>query len=693
MKTIVNAAPGVVNYGVKDESGRQYSRAPEQYPQHLPKFFIFAKKGPLSEELLVGADRLLMYGDEAFTERSKYFTHQSMVSNIVNAEGNAAMYVRMLPPDAGPRPNLMVYLDVLETAIDDYERNADGSYKTTINGDLIPIGTIGTAHKVKWVVEAFTDSDANDFFGQRGNASVGDQVDGSGNQSTRYPIFELEHSFFGEDGNLAGIRLWGLNTNNTAGLPTKMMAREKAFPFGFSVVRQNTETGTAGAVETIFGEQSITVTFKPEVVDPVTTQRLYFGERAVDAYQNLSDARYARKFGEFGKVKVYQDNIDLLLEKFHAAEVPFITMDSDFTADADDKGLFNFVTGLDSRAVPYHSFIFADDSNSVRFSATTNVYAGGGSDGTLDNDTFNSLVSQYMERYLNPNDELMDLAYHIESHIYDSGFSLDTKYDLINFISQRKDTFVVLSPFQYGEPLLSQGEEISIATSLMARLNLFPESEYFGTRVYRSMITGNSARLRASLNKEKLPSTMEVAKKSAGYMGASNGAWKSGNNFDGHPGSLIEAMYDPTITFVSDDIANRNWDVGLNWISRYDRSSFYFPALKTVYTDDTSVLTSYLTACAILHLHKIVHLTHRTFSGTSGLTPAQFVQRVNDFVSAQVFGKFDNRFIIRPRATFTAMDEIRNFSWTLPVEIYAPGMQTVETAYIVSRRIQDYAGD
>jgi len=227
----------------------------------------------------------------------------------------------------------------------------------------------------------------------------------------------------------------------------------------------------------------------------------------------------------------------------------------------------------------------------------------------------------------------------------------------------------------------------------MARLNLFPESEYFGTRVYRGMIVGNSGRLRSSLNKEKLPMTMEVAQKTARYMGASNGMWKSGENFDGHPGSLIESMYDPTVTFVSDDIANRNWDVGLNWISRYDRSSFYFPAMKTVYTDDTSVLTAYPTACAILYLHKVVHLTHRTFSGTSGLTPAQFVQRVNDFVSAQVLGKFDNRFVIRPRATFTAMDEIRNFSWTLPVEIYAPGMQTVETAYIVSRRIQDYAGD
>ena len=81
-------------------------------------------------------------------------------------------------------------------------------------------------------------------------------------------------------------------------------------------------------------------------------------------------------------------------------------------------------------------------------------------------------------------------------------------------------------------------------------------------------------------------------------------------------------------------------------MTRYDRTSYVFPAIKTVYGDDTSVLTSYLTACAIIQLNKIAHKAHRTFSGISGLTPAQFTKRVNDFVSEQVRGKFDDRFVI-----------------------------------------------
>ena len=138
---------------------------------------------------------------------------------------------------------------------------------------------------------------------------------------------------------------------------------------------------------------------------------------------------------------------------------------------------------------------------------------------------------------------------------------------------------------------------------------------------------------------------------------------------------------------------NRNWDVGLNWVTRYDRTSYVFPAIKTVYGDDTSVLTSYLTACAIIQLNKIAHKAHRTFSGISGLTPAQFTKRVNDFVSEQVRGKFDDRFVIRPRAYFTSLDEVRNYSWTLPIDIWAAGMKTVMTTYVVARRIEDYAGE
>lgn len=692
MKTIVNGAPGVVDYGVQDLSIRPYGRAPEELPQHLPKYFIFAKKGPTTEELLVGNERLLMYGEDTFVERSPYFNHVTEFSNTTNAEGNAAMYVRVVPKDAGPKPTIRVFMDVLPTTVDVYERNADGSIKTDVAGDPVITGTT-PGYRVKFVTEHFTTTDEAKQFGQA-TIMPGDQVDlDTGIQSQRYPIFEKEHSFIGADGNFAGIRLWAQNTKNVSMMPAKLMAREKAYPFNFAVIRKNVATGSAKAVETVMGEQQITVVFKPDVVDPVSLVRLYVGERAISSYQSLEDPRYARKFGEFGQIKVYQENIDLLLGMFQAAEVPFLTSDSDFTANQEDKYLFNFITGTDSNNVPYHSFIFTDSGDSVRFSESTNVYAGGGSDGEMTHEIHAALVSEYMERYTNPNDELNDIAYHVESHIYDSGFPLETKYRLIDFISNRKDTFVVLSPSEYGERPLTPSEEYSVAAALRSRLNLHPESTYFNTPVYRGLIQGSAGRVRGNQIKERYPLTREIAKKSARYMGAGNGTWKNGFNFDGHPGSLIEDQYDLTNPWTPDDVRNRNWDVGLNWVQRFDRTSFFFPCLKTIYGDDTSVLTSYITACAIIQLNKILHKAHRRFSGVSGLTTAQFSKKVNDYISEEVRGRFDDRFIIRPRAHFTSLDEVRNYSWTVPVDIGAPGMKTVMTAYVTARRIEDMGND
>lgn len=689
MKSIINAAPGVVDLGVQDLSTRPYGRAPEELPQHLPKYFIFAKKGPLSEELLAGVERTNMYGVETFAEDSKYFNHQTFHSNGVNAQGNYAMYVRMLPTDAGPKPTLRVYLDVLPTQVDIYERNSDGSIKTDVAGDPTVIGQ-APGHRVKFVVSHYDTVAAAANFGAA-TILPGDQVDaGSGVQSQRYPIFELEHSFFGEDGNFSGIRLWAQNTTNLAQLPTKLIAREKTYPFSLSIIRKNASTGTSKPVETTFGEQQLTVVFKPNVKDPLTLSRLYFGERVINDYQNLTDPKYAKSYGEFGRVKVYQENIDLLLAQFQAAEAPYLDSNSDFTADEGDKYLFNFVTGTDTNNVPYHTYIFNDGPAAVRFSQTTNVFAAGGSDGTMTHEVHAALVSEYMQRYANERDELNDIAYHVESHIYDTGFPLETKYDLINFISNRKDTFVMLTPTEFGQRALTPSEEYSLSAALQSRLALFPESTYFGTEVFRGLIQGCAGKVRNSQIVERMPLTYELGVKSAKYMGAANGAWKNGHNPDGYPGSLIEEQYDLTIPWTPDDVRNRNWDAGLNFVIRYDRSSFVFPAMKTVYGDDTSVLTSYLTACAIIYLNKIAHKAHRTFTGISGLTAAQFTQRVNDFIVEQVKDKFDGRFIIVPRASFTSLDEVRNYSWTLPIDLYAPGMKTVMTTYVVARRIEDY---
>jgi hypothetical protein len=686
---IVNAAPMVVEYGTQDLSTRQPPRVPEAIPQHLPKFYLFTQKGPKAPQLCSGAERDRLFGSASFDYRGKFSNHQTVFANLANAQGNACMIQRLFPTDMGPKSNIIAWLDVLPTTVDLYRRNSDGSiYLDALNQPEV-IGTT-TGHKVKWVfTNRTTVADQTTQFGLA-TISAGDQIDvTAGVQSQRYPMFELEVSSEGEWGNNSGLRLWAPTVKTVSAMPNKMMVAEKAYPYYISVVERADAQSSAAVVPTLFGEQRLMVTLKENVIDPLTDRSMNLNEVFLNSYQNLTDARYPKLFGNFGKLHIYQANLELLLGQFHAAEVAHIDGFSDFTANTADKHLFNIVSGVSSQNVKYHSFTFIDDTSSTRLSEVTNVYAKGGSDGTMNNTVHAALTSAEALRYLNPNDELMDLAYHVESIVYDSGFPLQTKKDLCSIMAVRKDTFVAVGTHTAGERALTQSEEQSVAIALRTHMQMYPESDYFGTPVSRGMIMGCSGVLRNSQYTDRLPMTGEILIKSAKYMGAADGRWKNGFHFDGAPGSVIDNFTDINITWVSASVRNRFWDVGLNWVLTYDRSSYFFPALKTVYDNDTSVLNSYFTAMACAQLNKVANSVWRQFSGVSHLTNTQLASRVNDAVTARVQGKFDGRFVIQPDALFTDMDEVRGFSWTLPIKLYAPSMKTVMTTYVQAYRISD----
>lgn len=685
---IINAAPMVIERGTEDLSTRQLPREPEALPQHLPKFFVFAQKGPTTPQLVGGNERINLFGSKTWDLRSAFATHQTVFANLVNAEGNNAMIQRLIPEDAGPLANVTLWLDVLPTTVDLYQRNSDGSIATDSGGSPIITGT-ADGFKIKWV-KTFraTQADVEDF----GTATIepGDQTDPDTLvQSQRYPIYEFLAANIGAYGNNCGIRMWPLNKKQQLSYPSRMMAEERAFPFYFQAIRRDDALSSPSIVNTIFNDQDVMFVSKTGVIEPTTDQEVFMGSLIPSSYNNTTDLRYPPIFGDVEKVAIYQDNLGVLMQMFYDAEVPFVDQFSDITTDTGDIWLINHLTAMTSEGTPYHAIHLVDTADAIRWSEYTNVFMEGGSDGTMDNATLATLVSAKMQDYLDPANEVQDLAYHVESIIYDSGFPLETKYDLCNFIGVRRDTFVILSTYQVDGSELSSAEEQSVAIALRSRLQNFPESDYFGTPVMRGMVMGRSGKVRNIQYTKPLPLSAEVAIKSARYMGASNGRWKNGFNFDGAPGSIVDNMTDISIKWVPNSVRNRYWDVGLNWVGRYDRRSCFFPALKTIYNDDTSVLNSYFTAMAICYINKVAHMAWREFSGVSGLTNAQLEERVNTFVNNRLSGKFDGRFVIVPDAQHTDRDVLRGFSWTLPIKVFSSSLKTVLTTYVQAYRISD----
>lgn len=680
---IVNAAPLVDDLGTEDLSRRRRPTVSAPVPQHLPKFYHWAQRGDDKEKLLVGVERENIYGSETFRQGSAYFNHATMFANRANQEANACIYKRLIPEDAGPKANLTLWLDVLKTEVDLYRRNADGTIWTNVLGEPEVIGqTDGNSYKVKWVVTS------RNVHGEELGAYkmvTGNQVDPrTGMLSERYPIFDFVVDSVGSYGNNMGVRFWTPNGQMDQ-IPHAMMTRYKAFPYFLAYVERESPTSSAEIVKTLFGEQGAMVTFVPGTVDPTTMQDLYIADRAVDSWSS-TDAQFGTQAPPFGGFHVYQNYLDQLLKAFHDAEIPYINQFSDFSSDEGDYGLFNIISAMSTQQVPYHSFIFSDDSDSLIFNKFTDISAAGGFDGTMNDEIFAKMVSKEIKRYRDRKDQVMDLAWHVESIFYDSGFPVTTKLDLPSFISQRHDTFLVLGTHTYGMAPLTESQEMSLAVSLRARILSYPESDFFGTAATRGMIMGCSGVVRNT--KFRVPATWEILVKFAKYMGASNGNWNGIYKPDGTPGSIVEELTDLNMYFVPEQIRNRFWAVGLNFILRYDRNMFFIPAYRTVYPDDTSVLTSAITVMGICTLNKIGHKCWRTFSGVSYLTNLQLCERVNNFVRAEAKGRFDDRFLIVPAAVVTDLDELNGFSWTLPIGIGAPGMKTVQTQYIQANRIE-----
>lgn len=691
--TILNAAPMTNALGIQDLSTRPAPVIVELVPTHLPVIYGYAQKGPAGPQLVSGADATNMYGANTFDLRKPYATHQTVLANELNRQANAFIFNRVFPADAGPAATIALLLDVLPTTIPVYNRNPDGSYVVDATGAPVASGQTVPGFRVKWVVDTVkVDALGNSLFGQ-GGIVPGDQMDTATNvQSKRYPMMDLEVSSIGGDGNNQAIRLSAPTINSASVINPNLLINEMAYPFRLSCVSRPDSITSPSTVVTQAAEQFINFTFKPGTIDRTTDLQMYLGDRFFPSYQDLTTPNQAPQFGPFGKLHIYDANIDTVLKEFYAAELPYITGFSDFTGVPNEEYRFNFFSGVSSNAVPYTAFqVIADTPGSVRLTENTTIYAQGGSDGTMNEALFGGLVATMANEYGNPNSVLQDMAKYPESIIYDTGFPLNTKMSLANFIALRKDTAVVLSTHDVLLPQLTASEESSLAIALRTRLQMFPESTFYGTSTVRGMIVGRSGKLLNSQYTKPLPLTIEIASKAAAYMGASNGKWKAGAAFDMSPNNNVTMFAADTIniTYTPASVRNKDWANGLVWVDSFDRRSVYFPAFKTVYNNDTSVLNSFFTMMACVELEKIGERARRQFSGVSSLTPQQIIDRVNNFVTDAVKDKFDSRFVIIPNTYFTAADTARGYSWSLAIQIYAPNMMTVMSLTIQSFRIGD----
>ena len=451
----------------------------------------------------------------------------------------------------------------------------------------------------------------------------------------------------------------------------------------------DTLTGKTNSVLNSFGAQYAKFIAQEKGTDPASGAVIDLEKVVTDQYINLPVAQST----DLGSVFVYHENLNQVLTAIYNAEKVISDSSRDSVINNTEQNIYalNFLSFTSSNGSPYQTAKLVDIVGSVRLTKNTNLFLSGSTDGTINAALLDSLVAADMDNYNNSLHEYNDLVMHPESIIYDSGFTLATKKALAKFISRRKDTFVAWSTFAHDAPSITLADQYSVGVALKTMIELYPESATFGTPVMRGIICGGSGELINSLYTKRVPLTYEVAYKSARYMGAKNGAWKNGFAFDRAPLSIVTQLKNIDVTWVPASTRNTLWSTGLNFVLNYQVGTQFFPAIQTVYENDTSVLNSYFTAVAIAYLNKVAHAAWREFSGSISLTNAQLEEQVNLFVSNLVKDKFDGKFVIQPNATVTELDNLRGYSWTLPIKIYANNMKTVMTTYVEAYRMTDLA--
>jgi hypothetical protein len=689
MINIRNAAPRAILKGFKDESGRAPVVEPEQLPSHLAHSFIFAERGPLLPQLVVGDSLTTTYGAKSFDYRSKYANHQTVLVNTINGEANSQIVQRLVPADA-KTATLVLWLDVVADEIPQFERNADETFKLSQLGERIAVALgspVVNGYRVRWAVEALPDDKELGELDQKVGSLTSIKT---GQQSQMYPIHAFTVASPGEYGNLVGIRLSAPTTESSSPVDDTTAEESKAYLYRMSLVERPDAFSTPNVKETIQGEQSVDFAYKEGVINSRTDKLVSVDDILLQSWNAPAVNGIPATVGVINAQHVYHENIATLLEMFQAAEA----LKANLISDAEeDMHLFNFVGGTSINNVPYYTYVVEGPaSGGVLLTETSSHYAKGGADGTLDFASFDALVANAVSNYGDlPGFDFLDTAVYPQSCIYDTGFTLPTKKKLLTVLGKRKDMYVVLSTQDVSAKQNTPSEESSIAVALRTAARMFPESEIYGTSVCRAIVIGHSGYLINSQWTKLTPLTIEFAAKSARYMGAGNGVWKSAQSFSISPANQVTMFRDVNASFKKVDVRSQDWENGLVWVQNYDRRSLFFPAFQTVYDDDSSILNSFFNMAVGVELEKIADRAWRDLVGIDSLTPDQFIARSNRLISQAAAGRFDGRVVIEVETVLTAADTQRGYSWSCNIIMYGNNMMTVGAFTIVARRREDLA--
>lgn len=678
--SMASSLPRTEVLGFNDISGRGQPLEISTLPIFLPFMPLLTAWGPEDNAHLVsGSGFSTIYGAESFAPGNPLRSHQSVLAEKLMGVGSMALVRRLLAPGAA-RANLRVWIDIVADKVPQYKRNIDGSFLKTA-GALVPEGVPLDGHRSRFLVTEIAAGE-EDGVG-KGVAVVGGLVAGDGTESMMYPLFDIDARFFGGRGSNTGFRLVAPTLKSGIAANADLIDEKGAYLYRFyATTRADANTGGT-VMSTMDGEQYVEFSLKKGVVDKKTNVNYSYDKRILPAYES-KDPKNFNGYGPMRSFHVYAKHVDTVLKAIYSTEKDHGLITSEITPEE----TINLLGASTVEGVPYYTYVIDGPANGgVLFGENATHWLKGGSDGVVEADTFDKLVREELRTFGEGQVPYADKASYPMSAFIDTGFAVDTKLFLGNVMRLRPDTWVACTTQDVMEPLNTPAEDSSIGAMLRNAMQLVPESEFYGTGACRAVVMKHAGTYLDSDYDGILPFTIDWALKLGVYMGGATGKMKEGYATDSEDYRVVSSFIDHNAIFRNVVPRNKDWQNGITSAEPYDhRQSVFLPGVQTVYHDNTSVLNSFYPMVICCHLNRIGELAWRKFTGDSKLTALQYASRVDEFITTETNGCYDQRADITPRSYYTAADTRRGYSWHTDIEGLFDGMKTVETLTIIAGR-------
>lgn len=611
---------------------------PTILPLHIPLFVVFAEKGPVGVPVLGGNNTLTgIFGSQMLNERSIYFYHPNVFLKRA-LPYQQVMMMRVVDPAAGIA-TLVLLCTTTPGQIIQYERTSTGALVYGTNGLPIPIlnsGVVVTAagYTLSFAVRALAAGETLSTIATT-TAVV------TGGTATTYPILAMSTDV-GAAGNNVGFRLF-----YSQGFDASAVTTMGAMTYSLQPVTLNTQTNIAQPIYDIYNDQTQTFAFMPGAYDSSTA-----------LYYDLPDV-----------LRNNFNGLPPLPFKFHAYSTNVQAIGNAILAVSTELGsinpyLINFMSCLDQNGNPYlHAIVDATAANLLN--ANVVDYMLGGSDGTLSKVMLENQTVEVMNGTIYP--ELGDSFRYPFTHVYDSGYALATKQDLMAVWALRDDVKIDLATQDVALSANTAAMDQSTGSSLRTTALLTPESLLFGTQAIRASIYQQCGTLSDTQTYNTIvPATIDRMIKRCLY---NNADYVKGEP-KGRPNSEVSIFNTGSLNWTptSEQQSQQSWNTGLNYMQFCDVNVIFYPDLLSVYPLDTSLLSSDVFVDYLIYLKHIIRQQWTIFSGRTD-PPASLYKAIANAIDQRASYAFSGKITTQTVVSQTAVDSALGYQTTVTTTV------------------------